>query len=196
MSRELLQKGVTTVFVNPDNGDSAFEDNWLITKDGKDIMISISYDEGKKRDSTLTGMDDDFYEWYSWVGNDSVDTVPKKFIKEKYKRTDDGTKLGKEYAKFRLDHAHYKFYIEGTSSYVKDTSMMIGDSMVNCIVTRMDANAFYETIIPIDSFNTPKRYQVVAYSAKGLGQVRTIGSYDQSIFRWDLKEIRPLRKNN
>jgi hypothetical protein len=192
---ERVREGITTISVNTETGDTSITDFWTIKKNGQEFIISIDYSEGKKKDSTVSGVGFDFYELYTWVGNDSLDTTPKKFIEEEHKRIDDGTKLGKEFNKRRVEYEGFKLLVEGTSSYVRDTSMMIGDSMVNCLVTKLEATIRYESIFPIDSLNRPRPYHSTIYYGKGLGVVRTIGSYDEaSAFRWDLKEIRPLQR--
>jgi hypothetical protein len=73
---------------------------------------------------------------------------------------------------------------------------MLGDSMVDCLVLEMKGTSRYESRFSIgDSLTMPTpRYNLIYYG-KGLGIVRIVGSY-RGTYQWQLKEIRPLRKND
>lgn len=197
LSLDRLREGVTTIFINPATGDSSIDNMWIVKNNNEEFIISVNYNNGNKQDSSIAGLDNGFYELYTWVGNGSLDTIPRKFIEEEYKRIDDGTKLGKEFVKRRLEREGFTLLMEGTQSYRKDTSMMIGDSIVNCIVTELNAKVRYESPFPIgDSLKKTRPHHSIIYYGKGLGTVKIIGAYGGSTFRWDLKEIRPLHRNN
>jgi hypothetical protein len=181
------EKGKTMVYLNRSSNESHYKDLFYIKKDNRQYLVQREHDGNKATDSMIYSPTH-MVEMYSAVLGDSL-MRPVEILLDTI--IDNGKKLGKNKALFRMTNDSTQMDISAEVEYLKDTVFTWQEKTLPTLALKAHYEFFVKELATGRSMPVTVDYH--SYYAKGIGLVRTI-VFDQrnNSFPVDLVEIRDL----